>query len=112
MRNFHSAVIERNVDWGGEFATEPYEAGWASEAIGFVRVLQSDGEGELDISIQISPDGMRWIDEGTTFEPIQVSEEDQLNFARVTQFGNWLRVSGRATGNARFRVIFYWALKE
>ena len=33
VRRSYTAIVERNVRWEGEFATEPYEAAWASEAI-------------------------------------------------------------------------------
>ena len=38
-RQVYTAVVERNVTWEGAFATEPYEAGWAAEALIFIRVL-------------------------------------------------------------------------
>ena len=41
VRRSYTATIERNVRWQGEFASEPYEAAWASEAIFFVRALMS-----------------------------------------------------------------------
>jgi hypothetical protein len=42
MRQSFTAVVERNVTWQGEFAVEPYEAAWATEAIYFVRVLDAE----------------------------------------------------------------------
>ena len=39
LRRSYTAVVERNTLWQGEFATEPYEAAWATEAIFFVRAL-------------------------------------------------------------------------
>ena len=39
LRRSYTAVVERNALWQGDFATEPYEAAWASEAIFFVRAL-------------------------------------------------------------------------
>ena len=35
-----TAVVARNESWTGASATEPYEAGWAKEAIVFVRALK------------------------------------------------------------------------
>ncbi|MCZ6631820.1 MAG: hypothetical protein O7G87_00315 [bacterium] len=43
LRKSHTAVMERNQIWSGSFETEPYEAGWASEAIFFVRTLFPKG---------------------------------------------------------------------
>ncbi len=113
VRNFHTAVVERNVAWaGGELATEPYEAGWASEALCFIRVLSVEGKGSLKLRAQISPDGMRWIDEGTSFESIESGDLVDLHFIKLLNFGNWLRVAGQAEGDASFRIIVYWTLKE
>ncbi len=38
MKQSHTTVLERNTEWSGRFETEPYEVGWASEAIFFARV--------------------------------------------------------------------------
>ena len=43
LRRSYTAVVERNREWRGLFATEPYEAAWASEAIFFIRALDSSG---------------------------------------------------------------------
>jgi hypothetical protein len=92
MLQSYTAVVERAEPLTGDFATEPYEAGWAREAIVFVRVLS---EPETSVSIrarvQISPDGIHWADEGTEFS---CSQERRLGFAKVIHFGNWLRVAG------------------
>ena len=47
LRRSYTAVVERNALWQGEFATEPYEAAWASEAIFFVRALADAGNPPL-----------------------------------------------------------------
>ena len=67
LRESHTAIVARNERWTGEAATEPFEAGWASEAIFFLRALATDGPtGEGRAHVQISPDGIRWVDEGTS----------------------------------------------
>ena len=38
-----TAIVARNERWTGEAASEPYEAGWAREAVIFVRALQGAG---------------------------------------------------------------------
>ena len=48
IRRSHIAVVERNVWWRGDFDVEPYEAGWASEAIGFLHVLETEGAASGD----------------------------------------------------------------
>ena len=109
LREFYSAVVERNTVCEGACTSEPYEAGWASEAIVFVRVLGVGGEhAALRLAVEISPDGICWCPEGTALPEIR---GEGLYFARVRHFGNWLRVAGSADGGS-FRVLLYWALKE
>ena len=67
MRQSHTAVVERNQLWEGEFATEPYEAGWSHEAIFFVRILRAEAADsspkpliDVELQVQISPDGIHW----------------------------------------------------
>ena len=68
IRHSLSAVVARNEPWSGKIATEPYEAGWAEEAVFFVRALSaSKVPSSVKARVQISPDGMNWVDEGTRF---------------------------------------------
>ena len=46
-------------------ASEPYEAGWAREAVIFVRALKAPKGEQPMARVEISPDGMRWMPEGT-----------------------------------------------
>ena len=39
-----TAVLVRGDAWQGAFASEPYEAGWAREAVIFVRLLKLQGD--------------------------------------------------------------------
>ena len=110
MRQSHTAVVERNVEWEGNFATEPYEVSWASEALFFVRLLDAQGlDATVPLHIQISPDGMHWCDEGTTF-PLYPDAE--LSWCRVSHFGGWLRLRGELATDQSARVIAYLHLKE
>jgi hypothetical protein len=105
-----SAVVARNVVWTGSAATEPYEAGWAREAIVFVRALKTP-LGELpEAQVEISPDGMRWADEGTRF-PLP-KRQDEVTFGRVRHFGNWLRVTAKLPPNAQITVLVTIHLKS
>ena len=110
LRRSYTATVERNVVWQGEFSTEPYEAAWASEAIFFVRALdQSLGIGE-EAAVQISADGIRWVDEGTVFRlPVQA---DEVTFCRVSHFGGWLRIAGTLAPNNSIKVLVSLVLKE
>jgi hypothetical protein len=91
LNESNTAIVARNVVWKGAAATEPYEAGWAREAVVFVRALKRPVGTMPQARLQMSPDGMRWVDEGTTF-PLP-REQDAVTFARLSHFGNWLRVA-------------------
>jgi hypothetical protein len=105
-----TAVVARNERWSGEVTTEPYEAGWAREAVLFVRALAVEGRlvGGL-ARVQISPDGMRWVDEGTSLElPLRA---DEVRFAKVGHFGNWLRLKAVLPEGAALNVLVTFHLK-
>ncbi len=110
IRRSHTAVVERDVLWTGPFASEPYEAAWASEAVFFVRTLEP---GTLGLGaaarVQLSPDGMLWTDEGTT---IPLRAEPGVTFGRVSHFGGWLRLAGELRPRDALKVIVYLVLKE
>ena len=110
MKQIHTAVLERFGTFAEDFATEPYEAGWADEAIFFVRIDAVEGaEPALTGQVQISPDGITWIDEGT---PLPAIQQTGLVFARVRHFGNWLRLACRVSGRqATLRGMIYLCLK-
>lgn len=109
LRESVTYVIARNETWSGSAATEPVEAGWATEAVFFVRAL-ADPEGRLpQIKAQISPDGMRWADEGTA-APMPAGTDD-LQVLRVKHFGNWLRLTADLSGGAKCTVLVTVHLK-
>jgi hypothetical protein len=85
-----SAVVARNETWRGEAATEPYEAGWAREAVIFVRALDVVGPAGV-AHVELSPVGMNWVAEGTSF--VLPASRDEVSFARIREFGNWLRLT-------------------
>ncbi|MDE0141980.1 MAG: hypothetical protein OXI80_09995 [Caldilineaceae bacterium] len=108
LRESYTAIVERSEALRGSFATEPYECGWAGEAIFFVRILERVGNLEgITLHVQISPDGIRWCDEGTA---ITLGEEE-VAFGKVAHFGNWLRLSGRLPDGASMRAIIALSLK-
>lgn len=110
MKQSHTTLLERNTEWQGAFETEPYEAGWASEAIFFVRVLESKGDiGDVTAEAQISPDGMRWADEGSS---LAIDPDAETTYCRVSHFGNWLRLVGILPDGTSAKVIVYLTLKE
>ena len=108
LRESYTAIVERSEALRGSFATEPYECGWAGEAIFFVRILERVGNIEgVTLHVQISPDGIRWCDEGTA---ITLGEEE-VAFGKVAHFGNWLRLRGRLPDGASMRAIIALSLK-
>lgn len=109
-RESQNAVVARNEPWRGEVATEPYEAGWAAEAVVFVRALAVEGDvGDARFRVQLSPDGMRWVDEGTEFAV--PAREDETTFARVSRFGAWLRIATVLPPGATLKPLVTFSLK-
>lgn len=109
LRESQAAVIARNETWSGSAATEPHEAGWAGEAIIFVRALE-DAKGDPgSASVQLSPDGMRWVAEGTTFK--LPKRRDEVTFARIAHFGTWLRIAAELPEGASVKVLVTLHLK-
>ena len=106
----YTAVVERNTQWAGELATEPYESAWASEAIFFIRALDKPTIGTSQARVQISPDGMHWVDEGTSIT--LPTKQDEVSFCKINHFGGWLRLYGELPEDERIKVIVYLMLKE
>ena len=111
LRESYTLPVERNETWGpGDFASETAECAWATEAIFFVRALAVQGDvGSVRAQVQISPDGMHWVDEGTAFTlPAQA---DDVTFCKVRHFGGWLRFVGTLPEGTEVTLIVYLTLK-
>ncbi len=107
MQKTYTSVLARRVRIDGEFATLPYEAGWASEAVFFI---QTEGEHpELEVAAEVSPDGINWIRRGT---PVVLGAADAIVELPVAHFGNWLRVvvTG-ASPEAGARILIHLNVK-
>ena len=104
-----TVVVGRNERWSGEAASEPYEAGWAREAVIFVRALKEPRGDQPLAQVEMSPDGMRWIPEGT--EAPMPSAKDGIAVLRVKHFGNWLRVAADFPAGAESTVLVTIHLK-
>ncbi|MEO9338377.1 hypothetical protein ABFT80_13125 [Mesorhizobium sp. SB112] len=104
-----TAVITRNERWSDEAASEPYEAGWAREAVFFIRALKTPIGLPSKGWVEVSPDGMHWIREGTEFN--MPAELNEIAVARVRHFGNWLRVATRFADGAECTVLVTLHLK-
>ena len=88
MRTFVTTVVELRQRFEKTIETHPYECGWADEAIVFVEPHGGASGDVVTLRVQLSPDGIRWIDEGTV---LRVTGH---TMARLTHFGGFLRLVG------------------
>ncbi|MFT4256036.1 MAG: hypothetical protein QM599_03635 [Pseudoxanthomonas sp.] len=100
MKTFATSVVELRQRFEQTVETHPFECGWADEAIVFVEAHDAAPGDVVTLRVQLSPDGIRWIDEGTV---LRVTEHAMVRF---THFGGFLRlvgvvadVDGAATGS-------------
>lgn len=110
MRQFQTSTLEQRRRFDADFATHPLEVAWASEAIFFIDAERLAGAGNLLLKVQISVDGVNWLDEGTAFDPINASTQA---FRRVSHFGGWLRLQGTFTGKENlYKLTIHLVIKE
>ena len=111
MRQSQSAVMERGVELLGVHETEPFEVAWAGEARWYVQFLRPASGSDVEFRVQISPDGINWIDhEGVA--PL-VSEAIGFLSIPVERFGHWLRLRSEQTSGTEAPVLrIYLELKE
>jgi len=111
MKKFSTTVVERRKVFQEELTTHPMETAWASEALFFIHAEEIEGQqAELTAAVQVSPDGVNWVDEGTYFDLIS---ETGTTFVKVSHFGGFLRLHGTISGkNAAFRLTVHLVLKE
>src|SRR5690606_35736160 len=111
MRHFQTSTLEQRKVFEADFATHPLEVAWAGEAIFFVDAEQLDnGDGPLLLKVQLSVDGVNWLDEGTAFDPIRGKANA---FRRVSHFGGWLRLAGvMPESGSRYNVTIHLVAKE
>lgn len=111
MRQSQSAVLERGVELTDTHDTEPFEVAWAWEVRWYVHFLRPADDTAVEFRVQISPDGINWIDhEGVA--PV-VADATGLLSIPVERFGHWLRLRATrtsGTGNPVLRI--YLELKE
>ena len=115
MKTIHTAPVEvLSAKPNGAFATEPYEAGWADEALAMIYVRETAGPApQLVLRAQISADGARWFDHPA--QPLRLEKSGGYSLP-LAHFGNWLRLAGEVTGGPAdgtpaFVVDIYWVLK-
>jgi hypothetical protein len=109
----HLAVVARNVTWDGPalVATEPFECGWAREALVFVRLLKPPTwqGGPRHFEMQVGPDGLRWAAHGATVP--MPADEAEMTCASLTRFGGWLRLAGQLAEGERLTALVSIHLK-
>ena len=106
LRETTTAVIIRAERIRNAYTTEPYEAGWAGEAIVFLIGVDDGAKGT--VRIQISPDGMNWVDEGTELD---IPAKGDVSFCKLTHFGNWLRLESELPDGGESRLTATLQLK-
>lgn len=110
MRESITAVVARGDTWSGVAASEPYDVAWASEAVIFLRSLGAVGNPqEARAWVQISPDGMRWVDEGSM---LPIPDVDEISSVRISNFGTYLRIRTVLPEGASFKALLTISLKE
>jgi len=103
MQQNNTSVLARRIVIDADFASQPYEAGWASEAVVFVQV---EGEHpDLTLATEISPDGINWVRRG---DVVALRAESSMAELSLTRFGNWLRVTVTgASADATARILIH-----
>jgi hypothetical protein len=111
VRNFYTSVVELRQPFRHEVTTEPYECGWAGEAVFFVSAEDTGADfASLQLRVRISPDGVRWTDEGTVLPTLT---GPGMVAGKVGHFGGWLSLAGQIVGGAGTAVLTVrLALKE
>lgn len=110
MRDAYTAILVQGEEWAGYRESEPYEAPWASEVVLFLRLLDgTTTSGGAKGRVQISPDGINWVDEGTQ---IDIPVGDEVTFAKVSHFGQYLRLVATLPDGDRCRLLATLSLKS
>jgi len=110
LKRSFTAVIERNIQFKGKLVSEPYETCWATEARWFVNVLEADKDIDLQISSEISPDGLTWC----AHETGPVGRKGPGLVSLPLRFlSPWQRLILNTNDNSRpIKVIVYLTLHE
>jgi hypothetical protein len=109
MRQFMTAVLETFRELDASHTTEPYEAGWATEAMFFVRIHEASEPLAMKASAQISVDGLSWVDEGAVERQFATGMD---TIVRVRHFGGWLRLALEVAPGNRSKASIWLVLKE
>lgn len=98
MKEFHAAHLQIKKCINESFQTFPYEVGWAEEAIFFFTIEHiTEGNPTFTAKVQLSPDGVRWADDGET--PVATMSGEGVHIIKVApNFGNFIRLDVRTEG--------------
>ena len=102
-----TAVLIRGETVSNNFSTEPYEVGWAKEAIFFLYNLEKDITGKF--CVQISPDGFNW---ATDENHILIPKANYVSFIKINHFGNWLKFVSSINGDEKTKIMATLHLKQ
>lgn len=107
MLTTNTSVLARRIWIEDDYATDAYEAGWASEAVFFTQV---EGEHpDLTVATEVSPDGINWIERG---ERSTLTSAATMTEKTLTTFGSWIRVRIRgASPQHPARILIHVNLK-
>lgn len=110
LRESFTAVLALGETWEGRAETEPYECAWASEGIFFLRALAVEGDpGGASAAVEISPDGVHWVAEGTTVALPHTVE--CTTFAKIAHFGGFVRLVAELPPGVACQLVVSLALK-
>ncbi|MHA7984664.1 DUF6385 domain-containing protein [Rathayibacter sp. CAU 1779] len=111
MRQSQSAVLERGFELTGIHTTEPFEVAWAGEARWFVQFLREAPGTSVRFHVQISPDGIDWLDHESS-AGVETAAVGMVSIP-VESFGHWLRLRTESvSGDDAPLVRIYLELKE
>jgi len=98
MKNFNASHLQIKKVIGENFRTFPYEVGWADEVIFFFVIEHiTKGNPTYTAKVQLSPDGVRWADDGET--PVAKISGEGCHFIKVApNFGNYVRIAVETEG--------------
>lgn len=98
MKNFHASHLQIKKCINESFETFPYEVGWADEVIFFFTIEHlTEGYPEFTAKVQLSPDGVRWADDGQT--PVAHISGEGVHIIKVApNFGNYIRLAVETKG--------------
>ena len=110
MRPSTTAIVARNETWTGKARPSLMRRAGPKKSIIFVRSLKMPEGPAGRARVEISPDGLHWVPEGT--EIALPSEKNGVTFARIAHFGTWLRLAAELPDKSSNTVLVTLHLKS